>query len=91
METVKILGANHYCGYDERNYKNFSKMTDKKVEAMDRMRDNAIPAWYRKACKYIPLLEKAIRVGVEWQSPKREVIKIFFFGKYKDEVHILYF
>lgn len=90
METVKILGSRHFCGYDPRNYRNFEKMTDKKVEALEKLREIGVPAWYLTACKYLPFLEKAIEIKVEWASPKREVVKLYFFRKYQDEVQFLY-
>ena len=86
METIRILRYVH-AGLHESNNKN----TKKKFEAIERMVQANIPAWYLKAGETFGFLNWFVQIKPEKAGRCIEHVKLYFFGKYKDMVQFLYY
>lgn len=87
METVKI--GRMTPGYGPNQSAQI--FASKKIKALEDLRARAIPAWYMWICKKFPKLQKAIRVNIAYKSFNKEIVSIYFFGRFMEEITFIYF
>lgn len=87
MQTVKIGRMTPGCGEGE----SARAFANKKIKALEDLRAHAIPAWYMRACRKFPILNKAIRVNIAYKSFNKEIVSIYFFGRFMEQITFIYF
>lgn len=88
METIKIAlqDPNESVGTAYRSF------TKKRVQALDKIYNRVIPKWYRNLIDFAPVIfSHFVTVQDEYISNKHEVVKIYFFGMEREEIHFYYY
>lgn len=78
QETIRIALLSH----SKTGSWEFSRIQKKKIEALERVKEIALPTWYKKTLGKIKMIDRrVIRIDQYWSSGKREVITILFLWK----------
>ncbi len=88
METIKIP----LYPPNVSNELTAQTFTKRKVKELDRIYNRVIPKWYITLVKHFPrVFSPGIRVAEHYVSNRHEIVKIYFFGMEREEIHFYYY
>lgn len=72
------------------------KFNHAKVKALDEVYHSVLPRWYTwlvsKSNRLVRrLLVKLVTVNIQYVSMNKEIVKIYFLGRFKDEITFIYY
>ena len=86
-ETIRIPLLSH----NKTGFWEFERIQKKKIETLERVKEKALPEWYKKTIGNIKMIDRhVLRIDQHWSSKKREVIVIYFLWKPVAQIDFYY-
>ena len=75
----------------KKGFWEFERIKKKKIETLERVKEKALPEWYKKTFGKIKMIDRhVLRIDQHWSSKKREVIIIYFLWKPVAQIDFYY-